>query len=52
MVYFSEFNVVPLLLVVNTLLNVVPSVDVSYNKIILSGISNIPCNVHATNTLN
>ena len=33
MVYFSEFNVVPLLLVVNTLLNVVPSVDVAITKL-------------------
>jgi hypothetical protein len=33
MVYFSEFNVVPLLLVVNTLVNVVPSVDVAITKL-------------------
>ena len=47
MVYFSEFNVVPLLSPLNLLVNVVPSVDVAITKWYCS----IFPNAHAMSTL-
>ena len=50
-VYFSEFSVLPLLVLVNLVVNVVPSVDVADDKIVCALISIIPCNINAANVL-